>query len=293
MEHKKLISKADLIKKIGKKATISVAKATQAYECIFNESPAFRTQVPVEVIKEVTLVREVINIEEVMKLKDLNDKLASDLARLNNDFTASNKLLNGGSKSATGKKNNEAVWKKKEAKWKSEKSDLKTEIAKLKKELAKKPKTVEVIKEVEVVKSIDLNMLKKMVGKLGTKQVSKKVVGETRKVKEGKIVSRKEVRPESRKAKSAAKKTVSSKKDDLTRIEGIGPKIAEHLQKGRIKSFKQLADAKVSTLQEILDAAGPRYRMHVPNSWPKQSKLAAAGKWEALDKLQDKLDGGK
>ncbi len=84
-----------------------------------------------------------------------------------------------------------------------------------------------------------------------------------------------------------------SKPDDLKKIEGIGPKIAEHLNNGGIMTFQDLADAKVERLQEILDNAGPRYRMHNPGSWPKQSALAAAGKWDELQVLQDELDGGK
>ena len=60
-----------------------------------------------------------------------------------------------------------------------------------------------------------------------------------------------------------------------------------------IMTFADMADASVERLQEILDAAGPRYRIHNPGSWPKQAGLAAAGNWDELKKLQDELDGGK
>jgi len=33
--------------------------------------------------------------------------------------------------------------------------------------------------------------------------------------------------------------------------------------------------------------------MHDPGSWPRQSRLAADGKWNELEKLQDELDGGR
>jgi hypothetical protein len=33
--------------------------------------------------------------------------------------------------------------------------------------------------------------------------------------------------------------------------------------------------------------------MHDPTSWPKQAKLAAAGKWNELDELQKELVAGK
>lgn len=87
--------------------------------------------------------------------------------------------------------------------------------------------------------------------------------------------------------------SVDAKPDDLKKIEGIGPKISEHLNNGGIHTFQHLADAKVERLKEILDAAGPRYRIHDPTTWPEQSALAAAGKWDELKELQDRLDGGK
>jgi len=44
MKNKTLISKENLIKQIAKKAAISADKAKKAYECVLNESPAFRKQ---------------------------------------------------------------------------------------------------------------------------------------------------------------------------------------------------------------------------------------------------------
>jgi len=94
--------------------------------------------------------------------------------------------------------------------------------------------------------------------------------------------------------KPAVKKvSKSAAKDDLKKIEGIGPKIAEHLNNGGIHTFADLGKAKQATLKGILSAAGPRYSMHNPGSWPKQAKLAAKGNWSGLKALQDKLDGGK
>ena len=86
---------------------------------------------------------------------------------------------------------------------------------------------------------------------------------------------------------------VTTKPDDLKKIEGIGPKISELLQNGGIKTFAQLADAKVEKLKEILEAAGSRYKMHDPTTWPQQSALAAKGNWDELKVLQDELQGGK
>jgi predicted flap endonuclease-1-like 5' DNA nuclease len=83
------------------------------------------------------------------------------------------------------------------------------------------------------------------------------------------------------------------KTDDLAIIEGIGPKIAELLVKAGIKTWKALAETKPERIQEILDAAGTQYNMHVPDSWPHQAALAAAGNWDELKKMQDELDAGK
>jgi len=83
------------------------------------------------------------------------------------------------------------------------------------------------------------------------------------------------------------------KPDDLKKIEGIGPKIEEHLNNGGISTFAELAMASFEQLKEILDNAGPRYRMHDPSTWPQQATLAAAGKWDELKVLQDSLNGGR
>lgn len=79
--------------------------------------------------------------------------------------------------------------------------------------------------------------------------------------------------------------------DDLTRIEGIGPKIAQLLQEAGIATYAQLAATDVSRLRDILgDAALP---MADPSTWPEQAKLAAEGRWEELSALQATLKGGR
>jgi predicted flap endonuclease-1-like 5' DNA nuclease len=81
--------------------------------------------------------------------------------------------------------------------------------------------------------------------------------------------------------------------DDLKKIEGVGPKIQEHLNNGGIWTFAQLAEARVSYLQKILDAAGPAYTIHDPGTWPEQSVLCQRGEWDKLEKWQNELKGGK
>ncbi len=86
---------------------------------------------------------------------------------------------------------------------------------------------------------------------------------------------------------------MSIKKDDLKKIEGIGPKIEQLLNRDGIETFKDLANAENKRLKTILDNAGSRFKMHDPGSWPKQSNLAYNNEWAKLEKLQDELMGGK
>ena len=92
---------------------------------------------------------------------------------------------------------------------------------------------------------------------------------------------------------AAPKAEASAKGDDLTKVEGVGPKIASLLAEGGFDTFEKLAGADIPALQVILDNAGPRFKSHNPTTWPQQAGLAAAGKWDELKELQDRLDGGR
>ena len=94
-------------------------------------------------------------------------------------------------------------------------------------------------------------------------------------------------------ATSTPTTTSSDQKDDLKKIEGIGPKIAELLNNAGIFTFTQLAGTDASKVKEILAEAGNRYKSHDPTTWPDQAKLAADGEWAKLKMWQDELDGGK
>lgn len=93
-------------------------------------------------------------------------------------------------------------------------------------------------------------------------------------------------------AKKAPAKKAASKGDDLKKIEGIGPKAAEALNNAGITSFELLSKEKPAKITEILTEASSRMAHLVADTWPKQAKLAAAGKWDELQELQDRLDGG-
>ncbi|WP_282178582.1 50S ribosomal protein L21 [Maribacter stanieri] len=89
-------------------------------------------------------------------------------------------------------------------------------------------------------------------------------------------------------AKPKAKKA-TGKGDDLKKVEGIGPKIAETLNNAGISTFADLAKTDAAKISEIIaDVRGN----HVTETWPKQAQLAADGKWDELQKWQDELDGG-
>lgn len=99
--------------------------------------------------------------------------------------------------------------------------------------------------------------------------------------------------PVAEKKAAAPKKEKAPKLDDLKIIEGVGPKIETLLKEGGINTWAELAEASVDRLKEILDAAGPRYQIHDPSTWPAQSKFAAEGKWDELKEYQEMLIGGR
>ena len=93
------------------------------------------------------------------------------------------------------------------------------------------------------------------------------------------------------KAATPTKKTLDG--DDLTKIEGIGPKAAEELVKAGIITFAQLASTTAESLKEILEKAESKIQHLDPTTWGQQSQLAADGKFDELKTLQDDLMGGK
>ncbi|OQD44469.1 50S ribosomal protein L21 [Croceivirga radicis] len=102
---------------------------------------------------------------------------------------------------------------------------------------------------------------------------------------------KKEAAPKKEEApKAAPAKAKASKGDDLKKVEGIGPKIAQTLNEAGITTFAELAKTDAAKIAEIIaDVRGN----HVTDTWPKQAELAAEGKWDELKKWQDELDGGK
>lgn len=81
--------------------------------------------------------------------------------------------------------------------------------------------------------------------------------------------------------------------DDLTVVEGIGPKIDDLCHGIGIRTWSDLATTEVSLLRTMLADAGSRFRSHDPSTWPDQASLLAAGRWEAFKALTDELSGGR
>jgi ribosomal protein S6 len=81
--------------------------------------------------------------------------------------------------------------------------------------------------------------------------------------------------------------------DDITIIEGLGPKAAEALIAGGIDTFAKIASATKEEIDAIL-AASPSKVQHLDaTTWGAQAALAASGKMDELKAMQEELNNGK
>jgi predicted flap endonuclease-1-like 5' DNA nuclease len=85
--------------------------------------------------------------------------------------------------------------------------------------------------------------------------------------------------------------SASLKPDDLTTIEGIGPKIKSILHAAGVKTFSDLAAMEPEQIKEIITNAG--LRLADTTTWPDQARLAASGEMDKLQIYQDSLKGGR
>lgn len=92
--------------------------------------------------------------------------------------------------------------------------------------------------------------------------------------------------------KEAPKSSAKGDPDNLTKIEGIGPKAAEALVNAGVESYDILSKTKPEKIKNILTEASSRMAHLDPTSWPKQAKMAANGKWDELKEWQDKAKAG-
>ncbi|HZW04604.1 MAG TPA: DUF4332 domain-containing protein [Anaerolineaceae bacterium] len=79
--------------------------------------------------------------------------------------------------------------------------------------------------------------------------------------------------------------------DDLTMIEGIGPRIAAILNEAGVMTFSQLAGMTPGQLNRMLDEHD--LRMAQTETWPEQARLAAMGDMDRLHEMQERLRGGR
>lgn len=95
------------------------------------------------------------------------------------------------------------------------------------------------------------------------------------------------------KAKLEEKRTASVAGDDLTRIEGIGPKMSRVLSAAGLNTFARLAEASEAQIAQVLKAGGIKLVPPSIRSWPRQAALAARGDWAGLTELQESLTAGR
>ncbi len=80
--------------------------------------------------------------------------------------------------------------------------------------------------------------------------------------------------------------------DNLTRIEGVGPKIGAALAGAGLTTYAAVADADEDTLRAALTAANLRFAPSLP-TWSKQARLLADGDEAGFTALTDRLSGGR
>jgi predicted flap endonuclease-1-like 5' DNA nuclease len=80
--------------------------------------------------------------------------------------------------------------------------------------------------------------------------------------------------------------------DDLTLIEGIGPKMSAALISANISTFAKLAEATEEQLRSAISAAGMRFSPSLP-TWSQQATYAARGDFDGLRAYQQTLTAGR
>jgi large subunit ribosomal protein L27 len=74
---------------------------------------------------------------------------------------------------------------------------------------------------------------------------------------------------------AAEVETEVAEADDLKKIEGVGPKLAEVMNAAGINTYAELAASSVEKMNEILAEAGSRYASKDPAPWIEQAKELA------------------
>jgi large subunit ribosomal protein L17 len=141
-----------------------------------------------------------------------------------------------------------------------------------------KPKVIKekAAKKAKIVKTVDV-VVEKIEPIVAVKEIAQKVQKPTQKVK---AVVKKEV--------SISNKTTIN---DLTVIEGIGPKIAKILSDKEVTNFKALIATPVENIKTWLKEN--KLPFIDPSTWAEQAQLINAGKMEEFEDLKKVLKNGK
>jgi predicted flap endonuclease-1-like 5' DNA nuclease len=247
--------------------------------------------------KEKNATKNAVNISHFQlkqaKLKQQTEKLATRIAKLNlkewvQSFRKTEKTVEKiavkkddvkVSKSKNGTGNHTDILEKPTSKAKSKSEKVKKTVAIIDKTVEKvKAETVKdkVVKKVKSVKTVDavVEITKPIVA---VKETTKKV---QKPIQEAKEVVKKEV--------SVSKKILIN---DLSIIEGIGPKIANILFDKNVKNFKTLIATPVENIKIWLKEN--KLPFIDPTTWAEQAQLVDAGKMVEFEALKKVLKNGK
>lgn len=93
-------------------------------------------------------------------------------------------------------------------------------------------------------------------------------------------------------AAHSAPQPSSAEPDDLTRIEGIGPKMSQALLAAGIDTYEKLHNASEDDLRAAIEGAGMRLAPSL-GTWAEQAAYAVRGDWDGLEQFQDTLTAGR
>ncbi len=85
---------------------------------------------------------------------------------------------------------------------------------------------------------------------------------------------------------------VKAAPDDLTQVEGIGPRTQEVLNRAGIYTFLELSQVTPAEIRGLLEAEGGIMALQDPTTWSQQAAMADAGQWDDLRAWQSELLGG-
>jgi large subunit ribosomal protein L27 len=100
-------------------------------------------------------------------------------------------------------------------------------------------------------------------------------------------------KPAAPKAAKAPKAAVADQTDNLTRIEGIGPKVQAALNDAGVTTFAQLAGMSAEELNQIVKVDHNVRIVGDSATWSKQAQFLVDGDEDGLKAYQDRLVGGR